>query len=222
MRASNDGVELGREELACLLEFTAKGEEAGDLAAVRFRVVATGEVHGYATDGIRAVAVEAPTAAEGASPGEWLVRSRYLKQVLKLIPKNGSALLRFSGVSLLESTIWAAPDDDGDRAELPSVVAVADECIHQVQMAGADVLDDLCRVPVGTSAPRSPEVLIQGVYLASMSHLAKAADGAQVAIHVGATEVVPVLFVAEAEATWVAVVMPCRPGAEAPRDEDEG
>lgn len=224
MKATEAGVEIGRDELACLLEFTAKGEEAGDLAAVRFRVdPALNEVHGYSTDGIRAVAVEAPTAEEGAPRGEWLVRSRYLKQVYKLIPAKGAAVLHFSGASLIQSTVYSAPDDEGDRAELPSVVAVQDECLHQVQIAGADVLDDLCRQPGVTSAPRSPEVRIQGPYLASMDKLSKAADGAVVEIHVGETELDPVRFVSSSTGTvWIAVVMPCRPYEPTPsRGEDE-
>lgn len=213
MRADENGVFLGKEELACLLEFSAKGDSAGDLASVRFKVEPKAyTLTAYSNDGARAVAVEESAVEEGAPKGEWLVRAGFLRNVLKLLAPKGEALLRFSGASLTEAGIFSGPNEMGERCELPGVTAVEDECIHQSTILGADVLDDLCRAPIGTRAIRCGEVHLHGSYLASLEKLSKATEGALLTMHVGEHEAAPVKFVAEnGTATWVAVIMPTRP-----------
>lgn len=80
MRATKSGIEVSRHELAALLAFT--GDDL-KFSVVHFRVNGSAKLVASATDGKRAVEVEARS--EGAEPGEWAFDRTFIESVRRVL-----------------------------------------------------------------------------------------------------------------------------------------
>lgn len=214
MRATKQGILIGKYELGALLEFTEKKDQR--FAVVHFRVAAPGgKMVAGATDGKRYVECEADV-EDGAEPGEWSVQIDALEDLRRLCEEGSiAAVLRVKRGGLTEAALVIADSLKVDKVHKWATNKASTQLsIEKVREAGA-----------WAANTNGTWFAINAFYLADLQSVSKAADKCPITLYAPSAPDARVCF--EATGTggrWRGVIMPVKvqgPGDEAVSREDQ-
>lgn len=219
MRATEDGIELTKPELAALLEFAAgKGHANQDLASVVFRV-ALDRCWAYASDGATAVEADGVTDERCSLRGEWGVRRELLESAVKLAAKATRIVLPISGRSLHGVILEDEEPGDEDREPRLTKRTIEQEDDAVLPQQSLPSVERCIKLPSGTRAVKA--FTLSSHYLARLALVGKACGraGADIFVPASLHEPTHVRIGAGEPTVWTVLIMPMASDADATADE---
>lgn len=219
MRATEDGIELSKPELAALLEFAASRSHANqDLASVVFRV-AHDRCWAYASDGATAVEADGVTDERCSLRGEWGVRRELLESAVKLAAKATRIVLPISGRSLHGVILEDEEPGDEDREPRVTKRTIEQEDDAVLPQQSLPSVERCIKLPSGTRAVKA--FTLSSHYLARLALVGKACGraGADIFVPSSLNDPTHVRIGAGEPTVWTVLIMPMASDADATADE---
>lgn len=200
MRASKNGIEIGKAELTALLTF-AGSKEGTD--SVRFGIRGRRDkLVASATDGKRALEITTESDSDDHVIGEWAVNRAFLEACGRVLESEGMCVLLVTSSGLRKARIM----DVESLSERATVSWHEEAASTQITISGLAGIIQSARL---LASHHGSWFAVQGRYLADMLVVSKACDKAPITIYPPATPHDPMYFEATSDAAqWRGVIMP--------------
>lgn len=216
MRASKNGIEIGKAELVALLTFAGTKDNTDHvyfgIRERRAKLVAS------ATNGSRALEITTESDSADHVIGEWRVNRAFLEACSRVMESEGLCILLVTSSGLRKARIM----DVESLAERATVSWHEEAASTQVTMENLATIITQAQLLAGH---RGTWFALQGRYLGDMLVVSKACNKAPITLYPPSSHLDPVYFEATSDgAQWRGVMMPVRieqPGGREEEDDDD-